>query len=364
MRYLQMKIQRDFEETYEIQIGRDLLETAVFSLMSSNWASKYAVITDSTVAKLHGRRFMDVLRKTGASVELMEIRPGENSKSLDTALEIIRRLVLLRADRETCLIALGGGVVGDLTGFVASIYMRGISYVQVPTTLLAQVDSSVGGKTALDLPEGKNLVGTFWQPRAVFMELSFLDTLPEQQMREGLAEVVKYGLIEDQGLISVLESKPNLHLTRDADSMEEIVYRCALIKKKFVEMDERDQGVRRILNFGHTIGHALEAVSSYKIPHGEAVSMGMVAEARISFKLGHLPKIQMERIEAILTSQALPTRIPDRVSVEGILNHMERDKKRMGGSIPIVLLKRVGLPFLERQVPESCIRETIAELQS
>ena len=364
MRSLRMKIERNPSEEHDIHIGRNILEAAALRLMSSGWGSRYVLLTDSRVGAVHGRRLMDLLLSTGARVNLVEIRPGEVFKTMATALDIIRQLLSFEADRHTCLVALGGGVVGDLAGFVASIFMRGIAYVQFPTTLLAQVDSSIGGKTGVDLPEGKNLIGTFYQPKAVFMELSFLDTLPQEQMKEGLAEVIKYGLIEDPELLSIVEARPDLCSRKDPDQLEEIVYRCALIKKRFVEMDERDHGVRRMLNFGHTIGHALEAESSYEISHGEAVSMGIVAEAKISFKLGHLSRTEMERIEGLLASLGLPVRVPHGLSVEGILAHMQRDKKRLGNSRPIVLLKRIGLPFLERNVPESCIGETLMELQS
>jgi 3-dehydroquinate synthase len=364
MRNLTVRIERNPSEGHDIHIGREILEAAALRLMSSGWGSRYVVLTDSRVGAVHGRQLMDLLRGTGARVDPVEIQPGEASKTVATALDIIRQLLSIGADRHTCLVALGGGVVGDLTGFVASIFMRGIPYVQFPTTLLAQVDSSIGGKTGVDLPEGKNLIGTFYQPKAVFMELSFLDTLPQEQMREGLAEVVKYGLIEDPELLSIVEARPDLCSRKDPDRLEEIVYRCALIKKRFVEMDERDQGVRRMLNFGHTIGHAIEAESSYEISHGEAVSIGMVAEARISLKLGHLSKGEVERIEGLLASLGLPVRVPHGLSTEGILAHMQRDKKRSGNTRPIVLLKRIGLPFLERDVPESCIRETLMELQS
>ncbi len=364
MRNLRVSIERNPSEDHDIHIGRDILEAAVLRLMSSGWGSRYILLTDFTVGPVHGRQLMELLRSTGARVDAVQIKPGEASKTIDTTLDVIRQLLSIEADRHTCLVALGGGVVGDLAGFVASIFMRGIPYVQFPTTLLAQVDSSIGGKTGVDLPEGKNLIGTFHQPKAVFMELSFLETLPQEQMREGLAEVIKYGLIEDPELLSIVESRPDFCSRKDPECLEEIVYRCVLIKKRFVEMDERDQGVRRILNFGHTIGHALEAESSYEISHGEAVSMGMVAEARISLKLGHLSWTEMERIEGLLASLGLPVRLPHGLSINGVLNHMQRDKKRLGDSRPIVLLKRIGLPFMERDVPVSCIGETLMELQS
>ncbi len=255
-------------------------------------------------------------------------------------------------------------MVGDLTGFLASIYMRGIPYLQVPTSLLAQVDSGIGGKTGVDLEEGKNLIGTFYQPKAVFVDSAFLKTLPITQIREGLAEVLKYGLIEEPEIIRELESEPNLAENPQLERLEALVERCCLIKKRFVEMDERDRGLRRILNFGHTVGHALEAASDYRISHGEAVALGMVAATRLSARLTRFPLEESFRLERLLGRLGLPSRIPRGVCLEEILEAMERDKKKESGKAQLVLLRRPGLPFLQEGVPLEHLREVLEELQA
>lgn len=362
MKSIAVRLERPEQISHEIQIGRDIMDRMALLMLRSRWASSYVLVADSKVASLHASSIVGTLRAVGLKVDMVEVPSGEGSKSVETCLDLIHRLMLLGVDRGFGLLALGGGVVGDLTGFVASIYMRGIPYVQVPTTLLAQVDSSIGGKTGIDLQEGKNLIGTFHQPKAIFVDLAFLDTLPQSQIRDGLAEVIKYGLIEDPELLSKLESNPGLCKNQDPGAMEELVTRCCVIKKRFVEMDERDRGVRRILNFGHTVGHAVEAGSGYRLSHGEAVSVGMTAETRISVRLGHLPWEEALRLESLLESLRLPVRVPRGLSVLEILTRMGRDKKLEGGRLPFVLLRRPGLPFLDDSVPADLVRDVLEEL--
>ncbi len=362
MKSIAVRLERTQQLSHEILIGRDIMDRVALLMLRHRWASSYVLVADSHVASLHASSIMETLSSVGLRVQMLEVPPGEGSKSMEICLDLIRKLMLLGADRSFALLALGGGVVGDLTGFVASMYMRGIPYVQVPTTLLAQVDSSIGGKTGIDLPEGKNLVGTFHQPRAVFVDLAFLDTLSQAQIREGLAEVIKYGLIEDPELLTKLESSPELWKNQDPGAMEELVTKCCVIKKGFVEMDEMDRGVRRILNFGHTVGHAVEAESGYRLSHGEAVSVGMAAETRISARLGHLPWEEALRLESLLKSMGLPVRLPRGLSVSQILSRMEKDKKREGGKLPFVLLRRPGLPFLDDSVGAHLVRDVLEEL--
>lgn len=364
MRSVSVQLEGSYKNSYEVQIGRDILDTLALRAMGSSWGSRYIVITDPFVSPLHCHKVLKAFNNLGLNTEVIEISRNNSSKDIDAALGVIRTLLVLGADRSSCLMALGGGSVGDLTGFVASIYMRGIPYVQIPTTLLAQVDSSIGGKTGLDLEEGKNLIGTFYQPRGVFSDLAFLETLSPLQIRDGIAEVVKYGLIEEPELLSYLESHLDLIKKTDPQVMEEIVFRCCNIKKRFVEMDEKDLGVRRILNFGHTVGHALEAESRYELSHGQAISVGMLSEARISWRLGHLPLAELERIEALLASFELPVRIPQGVSVQGILMRLEKDKKRLGKDLPFVLLRRSGLPFMETNIPRKLVEEVLEELRA
>ena len=266
-------------------------------------------------------------------------------------------------DRTCALIALGGGVVGDMTGFIASIYMRGIPYIQVPTTLLAQVDSSIGGKTGIDLPHGKNILGTFYQPKGVFIDLSFLKTLTPQEIGNGLAEIIKCAIIDDPELLSSIEEEAKAFRARDMSLLERVVVKACLIKKGIVEIDERENGLRRILNFGHTIGHAIEAESGYSISHGEAISSGMVASAIISERLKYLPAADQERIASLIRNIGLHDSIPKTLSTDGVLSRIKRDKKKEGDTIRFVLLKKIGIPFVNGGVPEPLIRETIEVLK-
>lgn len=364
MKSLLLKLAGGDRGSHEIHIGRDILDRMALMVLRSGWASRYAVVSDEQVASLHGQRVVSAMGGAGLDVHLLEIPSGEGSKSLPVLLDLVKRLLQLGADRSFGLVALGGGVVGDLTGFLASIYMRGIPYLQVPTSLLAQVDSSIGGKTGVDLEEGKNLIGTFYQPKAVFLDPAFLQTLPRAQIREGLAEVLKYGLIEEPEIIRELESEPNLAENPELERLEALVERCCLIKKRFVEMDERDRGLRRILNFGHTVGHALEAASDYGISHGEGVAVGMVAATRLSARLARFPLEELFRLERLLGRLGLPSRIPRGVCLEEILERMERDKKRESGKVQLVLLRRPGLPFLQEGVPLERLREVLEELQA
>ena len=315
------------------------------------------------MAALQGKAVHDTLAVMGLDLELIEIPSGEAAKSIQTCLEVVEKLIQAGADRTSALIALGGGVVGDITGFIASTYMRGIPYIQIPTTLLSQVDSSIGGKTAIDLPTGKNLMGSFHQPKAVFIDLSFLQTLPEREFKSGLAEILKCGIIDDPALFAALESGAVEIARRDVDFLEKIIARTCQIKKGMVEMDETDKGMRRYLNFGHTIGHALEAESEYSLSHGESVSVGMIAAALLSERLNYLPASEQERIAATVETLGLPHRVPDNSSTEGILSRLKVDKKKSGEKVNFVLLKRLGMPFINGGVPRDLIRNVIEEMK-
>jgi 3-dehydroquinate synthase len=300
----------------------------------------------------------------GMPVEMITFPAGEASKTIHTAVAVAEELLGRGADRTSGLIALGGGVVGDLTGFIASIFMRGIPYLQFPTTLMAQVDSSIGGKTGVDLPMAKNMLGTFCQPKAVFTDVVFLKTLPVAEYMNGLAEIVKCAIIDDPGLLDLLEEQAMLLMNvNEPEPLVPIVTRACEIKKKIVEIDEKEQGLRRILNFGHTLGHAVEAEADYAIPHGGAVSIGMAGALILSEKLGHLPISDRERIMGFLQKAGLPVRIPGGLSTEGVISRMQRDKKKEGKVVHFVLLRRPGMPFVNGGVPESLIRETIEGLK-
>lgn len=363
MNKIKVNLEKKISASYDIHIGENILDRVGLIITKDNCAARYVVITDSNVSALHGEGFLSILRGMGLKVDMIEFPAGEASKNIDTMLDIVKELISLGVDRRSALIALGGGVVGDMAGFVASTYMRGLPYYQIPTTLLAQVDSSIGGKTAIDLPEGKNLLGAFYQPKGVFIDLSFLKTLPSREFRNGMAEIVKYGIIDDVELFSLLESKVKAIEDRNATFLSVIIEKSCRIKKGVIEIDEKETGLRRILNFGHTIGHAVEAESDYSVSHGDAVSIGMVAAARISEKLKYLPAEDRERIENLIKTIGLPCRIPVSVSTEGILSRLKVDKKKEGDAIQFVLLKKIGMPFVNGGVPEEIIEETIGELR-
>ena len=308
------------------------------------------VITDSTVAGLY---------KPPCPAFVVE--PGEQSKSLSTYAEAHSWLASQRAKRSSIVAALGGGVVGDLAGFVAATYMRGVSLWQIPTTLLAQVDSSVGGKVGVDLPEGKNLVGAFYPPSKVIVPLDALATLDDQQFTNGMAEVWKYAFALDREMVAVLERYP---LRQDAEHLQNIVERCIWLKAEVVEQDEFERtGLRAVLNFGHTVGHALEKLAGYQgMLHGEAISVGMVAETLLGERMGITAPGTLELVESHLTRQGLPTRDARLMDVERVLAAIRSDKKATAEGLAFSLLTQVGECKLVNAVPEELVRRTLQEL--
>ena len=364
MNKIKVKLDKKSSASYEICIGREILDRIGLILSKSNWGARYIIVTDSNVSALHGKRVLAALRDMALKVDLIDFPAGEASKTMETCLVLAKRLMDLGADRTSALIALGGGVVGDMTGFLASIFMRGIPYIQVPTTLLAQVDSSIGGKTGVDLPSGKNLLGTFAQPKGVFIDLAFLDTLPPEEFQNGLAEIVKYGVIEDPFLLQMIEGETDRIRDRDKDVLLRIVTASCRIKRDIIEIDETEQGLRRILNFGHTIGHAVEAESGYAVSHGQGVAMGMVAAARLAESRSYLDAGERGRIEAILEKIGLPNRIPAHLDTAGIVGRIKADKKKQGDLTPFVLLKKIGMPFVNGSIPAETVGETIEAMKS
>jgi 3-dehydroquinate synthase len=362
MNRITVNLSKKGSASYEIHIGENIMDRVALIITKNNWASRYIIITDSSVSKLHGERVLTILREMDLRVDMIDFPAGEASKNSKISLQIVDRMIDLGADRTSGLIALGGGVVGDIAGFVASIYMRGIPYIQVPTTLLAQVDSSIGGKTGIDLPQGKNILGTFYQPKAVFIDVAFLETLPPREFRTGLAEIVKHGIIDDPELFNSLEAGTEALASRDWGLIKEIIAQSCRIKCRIVEIDETENGIRRILNFGHTIGHAIEAECAYSISHGEAISMGMVASTLISEKLRYLRSKDRERIISLIRTIGLPDRIPKALNLDGVLSRIKRDKKKEGNISHFVLLKKIGIPFVNGNVPEALIREIMEAL--
>jgi 3-dehydroquinate synthase len=350
--------------SYEIYIGHSILDRMALILSKNGWARRYFVLMEANVADLHGDRVMRFLQEGGIAAEKIVFTGGEALKNIHTCAELAERLLERGADRTSALIALGGGVVGDLTAFLASIYMRGIPHIQVPTTLLAQVDSCIGGKTGVDLASGKNLLGTFAQPRAVFIDLSFLETLPSREFTNGLAEIVKYGIIEDPLILEDLAGAAEAFREGDPRPLQAIIAKACRIKKGIVESDETDKGLRRILNFGHTVGHAIEAASRFSVSHGEAVAMGMCAAACLSEGLNYLSSGDREKILSSIRRAGLPVRIPASLELEGIVKALTKDKKKEGDSIHFVLLKRLGMPFVNGGVPPEVVEKTIEGLRA
>jgi 3-dehydroquinate synthase len=363
MRSMKVNLDKKYLSSYEIRIGNGITDRVALLIAKNHKAVRYVIITDDCVGKLHGEKFLSGLKDIGLNVDLLDFPAGEASKNINTVLGIVGKLLHLEADRETCLIALGGGVVGDMVGFIASVFMRSIPYLQIPTTLIAQVDSSIGGKTAIDLPSGKNLLGTFYQPAAVFTDLSFLETLPQKEFNNGLAEIIKYGIIEDEKMFHALEENMEAVKQKDAALMLKIVENCCRIKKSIVDIDEREQGLRRILNFGHTLGHALEAISKYKITHGEGVALGMIAAARLSEKMNYLQPSETRRIEALIHAAGLPVKIPNSFATDDITSQLRMDKKKKGNIIHFVLLKKIGMPFVDGGIEAEIIGEVLEEMK-
>ncbi|MDD5724163.1 MAG: 3-dehydroquinate synthase [Syntrophales bacterium] len=363
MKRIKVNLDKQVLLSHEICIGNNILDRIGLMVAKSNLAHRYIVITDSNVSALYGEEILGILKEVEVKADLIEFPAGESSKTMDTVLNIVKELLNRGVDRSCALIALGGGVTGDMTGFIASIYMRSIPYIQVPTTLMSQVDSSIGGKTGIDLPEGKNLLGAFFQPQSIFIDLRFLETLPDYEFINGLSEVIKYGIIDDVDLFNILEDKADAIRNRDPDILKTIVERSCKIKKGVVEIDEKDMGVRRILNFGHTIGHAIEAESGYTISHGNAISAGMIASARISERMKYLPSEDRGRIQGLVRAAGLADHIPSSISTEGIIAKTRADKKKEDASIHFVLLKKIGMPFINGSVEEALIHETIEELK-
>jgi 3-dehydroquinate synthase len=329
---------------YDIKIGTDLLKLLGSECQRLGFGPACAIISDNRVVPLYGKKAQQALAKAGFESTVMTVPAGEKAKSLTSVEKCYNQLAAHRLERNSFIVALGGGVVGDLAGFVAATYLRGIPFVQVPTTLLAQVDSSVGGKVGVNLKAGKNLVGAFYQPRLVLCDMNTLATLPEREYRAGLAEVIKYGIIYDAQLFKRLESDLPALLRRETPTLAEVIARCCEIKAEVVRQDETETGLRAILNFGHTIGHALEAISHYgKYLHGEAISIGQVAAARLSAEVLGLPVNEVERILNLFKRAGLPTKVSlTDGQREKLLATMKLDKKVSRGEIKFVLARKIG----------------------
>lgn len=343
---------------YPIHIGPDLLSHPEL-LASSVTGHRVAIITNAVVAPLYLDRLTRALAPFQPTTVILP--DGEPQKALSTIERIVGELLTARCDRGATLFALGGGVVGDITGFAAAVYQRGIAFVQVPTTLLAQVDSSVGGKTGVNHPLGKNMIGCFYQPRAVIIDTSTLSTLPDRELSAGIAEIIKYGAIGDEPFLAWLESHMSALLRRDASALTLAIETSCRNKAQVVQADEKEAGVRALLNFGHTFGHAVEAAMGYgQWLHGEAVGVGMLMAARLSERLGCLSYEEFQRLRALVAAAGLPTQPPP-IAPARFMDLMAVDKKVAGGHLRFVLLRRLGEAFLTKDVPQDVLLSVLEE---
>ncbi len=350
--------------SYQIVVAVGGLASVGERLRALGVGSRAALLTDRAILRLHGAPVMDSLRTAGFAVTVVPVPEGESAKSLAVAERCWDDLLAAGLDRTSTVLALGGGAVGDLAGFVAATYMRGISFAQLPTTLLAQVDASIGGKTAIDHPRAKNLIGAFHQPRLVLVDPGVVVTLSEREFRSGLAEVAKHGMVADEAYFLDVERHAAGLLARDLPTLERIIRGSCRIKASIVERDEQEAELRAGLNYGHTIGHALEAVTEYgRFAHGEAVSIGIAAAARLAHRLGHAQIDTVVRQERLLERLGLPVRFGE-IDHDALLAAIGRDKKARDGKVPFVLVPRIGEFRLIFDVRPEEVRAVLAELTS
>lgn len=333
---MRISLERKVDESYDIVFGIDLFPQIARDLRESPIGSRHAIITDSNVKPLYGTSLEDSLKNEGLNVEIFSFEAGEQNKTIDNCMAVMGEMSKLKYGRDSAILALGGGVVGDMAGFMAAIFNRGVPYVQIPTTVLAQADSSIGGKTAVDTEYGKNLVGVFKQPVRVYIDVATLKTLTDTDYRTGLAETIKHGVIQDREFFEYLQENSGLILERPSDSSLYIAKQNCRIKGNVVEQDPHEKGVRRILNYGHTVGHAIETLSSFKLSHGEAVAIGMMTAGRIAREYG-FPDSDLEDQKKLLKEFGLPTVIPNGIANESIIDVTSRDKKAKDGRARYVL---------------------------
>lgn len=347
--------------SYEILIGSGLLDQVPERLAALGFKGRTVIITNPTVGRLYGDRLKAALESASYKTDLLEVPEGEGYKSLEQAGRLYIQLSEIQAERLTPILALGGGVIGDLAGFVAATYMRGAPLIHLPTTLLAQVDSSIGGKTAVNHAGLKNQIGVFYQPRLVLADIQSLITLPDAELANGLGEVIKYGIIRDKMLFAVIENNIAEIKSLNFGLVEEVVSRCADIKAEIVVQDEKDLGLRNILNYGHTVGHAIETVSDFGWKHGQAVAAGMVAAAIISYRMGILPGLDTKSIISLIEKAGLPVKIRD-LDTARILQAMQHDKKKNGGQPRFILPKSLGEVVMNDEVSPILVEQVLKAL--
>ena len=349
------------DRSYPIVVGSGLLNSAADRIHERIPATSAALVTHPHLARRYGGSILEGFARRGVRAETILIPPGERFKNLSTMARLYDRMVDARLDRRSVLVTLGGGVLGDVGGFAAATFLRGIAFVQIPTTLLAQVDASVGGKTGVDLRSGKNLVGSFHQPAAVIVDTDTLASLPARELRSGLAEIIKYGIIRDRGFFELIENSAPSILALHQEPLTHAICRSCEIKAEVVSADETETGRRAILNFGHTIGHALEVATGYRrYKHGEAVAIGMVSAALIGEEIGFTPTEVAERLRGTLALAGLPSAFPKDVPIHAIRDAALRDKKTVGGQLRFVLASSIGCVEIGKDVPFEAVEAALA----
>ena len=355
------------DRAYDVRIGGGLVAEAGDHIRPFLKRGRVAVVSDAAVWALHGQALTAALARADILASPVIVPAGEGSKSFEMLARVSDDLLALELDRGALIVAFGGGVVGDLAGFAAAIYKRGVDFVQIPTTLLAQVDSSVGGKTAIDTPRGKNLIGAFHQPRLVLADLDVLATLPHREMQAGYAEVIKYGLLGDVAFFQWLEANGPQVLAREAEALTHAVARSVEMKAEIVAQDEREAGRRALLNLGHTFGHALEAETGYgdALLHGEAVAAGMAMAFRFSARQGLCPRQDADRAQAAIAAVGLPVRMQEVAGhpfdAQALVRHMGQDKKAEGGRLTFILARALGEAFVAKDVDAAAVRDFLIE---
>jgi len=350
------------ENSYEVLIGANIYPQLGGYLRKMGFKGNAVMITNPIVQKLYGEYVQQLLFKDGFGISTFTVEDGEAYKSLESAMQLYGALCNMRAERSTLIIALGGGVIGDLAGFVAATYLRGLPLVHLPTTLLAQVDSSIGGKVAVDLNNYKNIVGAFYQPKLVMADIAVLKTLPEIEVNNGLAEIIKYGVIRDPHLFTFAGLNLRMIKGFEPSVLQEVISQSAAIKAEIVSEDEKDIGARNVLNYGHTVGHAIEAVSGFNIKHGSAVAVGMVVAGRIAVSMGKFNKMEFLKIKETLESAGLPSSLQSLnlgLRPEDVLEAMKYDKKIIDGKSRFVLPRSIGSVFIADSVPTAVVKQAL-----
>ncbi len=349
------------KNSYDVCIGSGLLPRIGLWLKEKGYSGKAVIITDSIVRPLYAGILERSLANAGFTTTVIEIPAGEEQKTLAAAGRLYEEMAGALAERSTFVFGLGGGVIGDLAGFVAATYMRGVPLVHIPTSLLAMVDSSIGGKTAIDHANLKNMIGAFYQPKMVVADIDTLKTLPKEELSNGMGEVIKHAVIKDRAFFAFLQANMAAAIALNTGALENIVEKNVRIKGLVVEIDEKESDQRAVLNFGHTVGHAVEAVTDFKIKHGQAVAIGMIAAARISERLGFIHDEEVNQLELLLHDAGLPVRLPDftREEQDRLLEIIRHDKKVRNGKIRFVLLKGIGSAFISDKVETGIIAEVL-----